>query len=77
MGKRIETGRKANFLCSECGHQIVVMLAVNADDEAIACTGCGHQAATMGALLDLALKGFASRVAAGLARRKDRLAGRR
>lgn len=77
MGKRIETGRKANFICPECGHQNALMLAVNADDEAIACAGCGHQAATMGALLDLALQSLASRVAAGLARRKDGMARRR
>lgn len=36
MGRRIETGCKAIFRCPECQNQSAVMLAVNADDEAIA-----------------------------------------
>lgn len=76
MSKRIEIDRKANFHCPACGNRNAVMLAVNADDEAITCARCGHQVATMGALLDRAMQSLAERLADGLARRRDRIPGR-
>lgn len=76
MGRRIETGCKAIFRCPECQNQNAVMLAVNADDEAIACAHCGHRAATMGALLGEAQRDLAARLTDGLARRRDRMARR-